>query len=174
MYSHRKLVALAVVLTVVAFAKPAAMTKADSGDAPAIAQNSASTVLGTGDSYEYPVMSTRITAYASVPDETDNTPFITANGTYVHDGVIATNMLPFGTQVEIPALFGDKVFTVDDRMNSRYKTGIDIWMATKQKAIVFGAVKADIIVLSTSTAVTSEIAKVISPSVPQIVAANLK
>jgi len=89
----------------------------------------------------------RVTAYASVPDETDSTPFITANGTYVHDGVVATNLLPFGTQVEIPALFGTKIFTVEDRMNKRESHGIDIWMPSVGKALFFGVHQAEIVIL---------------------------
>ena len=51
-----------------------------------------------------------VTAYSSTPDQTDATPFITANGTTVHDGIIAANWLKFGTRVRIPDMFGDKVF----------------------------------------------------------------
>lgn len=43
------------------------------------------------------VLAMRITAYASVPDETDSTPFITADGSHVADGIVASNILPFGT-----------------------------------------------------------------------------
>src|SRR3990167_1248447 len=38
-----------------------------------------------------------ITAYSSTPEETDSTPFITASGTHVRDGVVAANFLPLGT-----------------------------------------------------------------------------
>jgi 3D (Asp-Asp-Asp) domain-containing protein len=80
------------------------------------------------------------TAYSSTRDQTDDTPFITANGTRVYDGLIAANFLPFGTKVKMPELFGDKVFTVNDRMNARYRRGrVDIWMTTREKAISFGA-----------------------------------
>lgn len=89
----------------------------------------------------------RVTAYTSLPDETDSTPFITANGTYVHDGIVASNILPFGTRIEIPSLFGDKVFTVEDRTSPRYKDTIDIWMPTYGKAIYFGLNFATILVL---------------------------
>ncbi|MBU4466828.1 hypothetical protein KKF47_02055, partial [Patescibacteria group bacterium] len=47
-----------------------------------------------------------ITAYSSTVWETDDTPFITAAGTQTRDGVIASNLLPFGTKVKIPKLFG--------------------------------------------------------------------
>ncbi|MBI2674482.1 MAG: 3D domain-containing protein, partial [Candidatus Yanofskybacteria bacterium] len=56
-------------------------------------------------------------AYSSTPDQTDDTPFITAWGTQVRDGIIAANFLPFGTLVKMPDLYGDKIFTVEDRMN---------------------------------------------------------
>ena len=39
-----------------------------------------------------------VTAYSSTPEETDDTPFVTASGTSVRDGVIATNFLEFGTK----------------------------------------------------------------------------
>ncbi len=78
------------------------------------------------------------TAYSSSVDETDDTPFITAKGTYVRDGIIAANFLPFGTAVKIPAVFGDKIFVVEDRMNKRYTDRIDVWMTSKQEAFRFG------------------------------------
>jgi len=86
----------------------------------------------------------RVTAYASVPDETDDTPFITASGLHVADGIVASNALPLGTRIEIPSLFGDKVFVVEDRMSKHFMNTIDVWMPTKQKALVFGLNYADI------------------------------
>lgn len=79
-----------------------------------------------------------MSAYTSAVNETDGSPFITADGSVVRDGVIATNALPFGTKVRIPSLFGDKVFTVRDRMNQRYYYRVDVWMTTKKAAFTFG------------------------------------
>ncbi len=79
-----------------------------------------------------------ITAYSSTPDQTDDSPFIMANGKYVYDGAIAANFLPFGARVRIPNLFGDKIFTVNDRMHNRFRNRVDIWMPTRQDAIQFG------------------------------------
>jgi 3D (Asp-Asp-Asp) domain-containing protein len=79
-----------------------------------------------------------ITGYSSTIDQTDDSPFITANGTYVYDGVVAANFLPFGTKVKIPDYFGDKIFTVHDRMNKRYWEKIDVWFPDRQSAIQFG------------------------------------
>ena len=79
------------------------------------------------------------TAYSSTPDETDDSPFITASGTWVYDGVIASNFLPFGTKVRFPELFRDKVFTVDDKMHKRFTdTRVDIWFPDKESAKKFG------------------------------------
>lgn len=81
-----------------------------------------------------------MTAYTSTPDQTDDTPFIAASGKRVYDGMIAANWLPFGTKIKIPELYGDKIFTIDDRMNSRYGYGrMDIWLdTTKAEARKFG------------------------------------
>lgn len=93
-----------------------------------------------------------VTAYSSSPDETDSTPLITAVGTDVRDGVIAANFLPFGTLVKVPKLFGDKVFVVEDRMNSRKNWIIDIWMPSKGKAIEFGSHFTEVQVVKRPTA----------------------
>jgi len=79
-----------------------------------------------------------VTAYSSTVDQCDDTPFITANGTYVHDGIVAANWLKFGTRVRIPDVFGDKVFIVADRMNPRFDNRLDIWMAGRADAVKFG------------------------------------
>jgi len=80
-----------------------------------------------------------LTAYSSTVAQTDSTPFITANGTYVHDGVVANNGLPFGTEIRIPDLYGDKVFLVEDRMHWRKSNyQFDIWFPTYEQAKNFG------------------------------------
>jgi len=79
-----------------------------------------------------------MTAYSSTPDQTDDSPFITANGTWVHDGTLAANFLPFGTKVRLPDYSGDKVYVVEDRMNQRYTYRADIWMETREAAKQFG------------------------------------
>lgn len=80
-----------------------------------------------------------VTSYNSEPGQTDDSPFITAFNTHVRDGIVATNFLPKGTLVRFPDEFGDKVFVVEDRMNSRYYYRMDIWMADKAESIKFGA-----------------------------------
>ena len=95
-----------------------------------------------------------LTAYNSDPYQCDNSPCITANGFNVCEhgieDTIAANFLKFGTKVRIPELYGDKIFIVRDRMNSRYQNRIDIWMLEKQDAKEFGAKIAKIEVLEYS------------------------
>jgi 3D (Asp-Asp-Asp) domain-containing protein len=79
-----------------------------------------------------------LTAYTSRVEECDATPFTTADGSHVRDGIIAANFLKFGTKVRIPALFGDKVFEVHDRMNKRFPNRVDVWMDDLTAARQFG------------------------------------
>lgn len=88
-----------------------------------------------------------ITAYTSSPEETDDTPFETASGSTTRDGIVAANFLQFGTKIKIPSEFGDKIFTVEDRMHRRKKNFIDVWMPTKKDAFRFGIRYAEIVVV---------------------------
>ena len=81
-----------------------------------------------------------VTAYSSTPEQTDNTPFITASGKSVIDGIVANNMLPFGARIRIPELYGDKIFVVEDRMHQRKgKYHLDVWLSEYLQARNFGA-----------------------------------
>ena len=119
-----------------------------------IREKKSSEVLISGNNYLLPLakppvfekkdirkeMAVVVTAYSSSVGETDNDPLITASGKRVHDGIIANNLLPFGTKVRLPELFGDKVFVVEDRMNKRkgyYQ--VDIWFPSKEAALKFGS-----------------------------------
>ncbi|MCR4280242.1 MAG: 3D domain-containing protein [Candidatus Komeilibacteria bacterium] len=85
-----------------------------------------------------------VTAYNSVPGQTDTTPCHTASGLELCEraveDIIATNYLNlnFGTHVRFPDLFGDKLFRVEDRMNARYSDRVDIWMKDVPTARKFG------------------------------------
>lgn len=92
-----------------------------------------------GDKEPTLIMKAVVTAYSSTPDQTDDTPFITANGSHVRDGIVATNMFPFGTKVRLPEIYGDKIFSVEDRMHERFSNRFDIWMETRLEAQLFGA-----------------------------------
>ena len=89
-----------------------------------------------------------VTAYSSTVWQTDEDPFVTASGIHVKEGIVANNMLPFGTEIKIPEYFGDKVFIVEDRMNRRKGPyWVDIWFATTQEAVDFGIREAYIEIL---------------------------
>jgi 3D (Asp-Asp-Asp) domain-containing protein len=85
-----------------------------------------------------------LTAYNSLPAQTDDDPCTTASGLNVcernTEDVIATNYkrLPFGTKVRFPELYGNKIFVVEDRMNQKYSSHADIWLKEREDAIHFG------------------------------------
>jgi len=93
---------------------------------------------GAGNAPAVRTLRTTLTAYSSTPEECDDSPFITADGSHVRDGIVAANFLKFGTRIRIPELFGDKVFEVHDRMNSRFSNRIDIWMEKVEDNRKFG------------------------------------
>ncbi len=90
-----------------------------------------------------------VTAYSSTPDQTDSTPFITASGTDVRDGVVACNFLRFGTRVRFPHLYGDKIFVVEDRMALKNSHKVDIWFSSRSQAKEFGVKTLKVEVLET-------------------------
>ncbi len=90
-----------------------------------------------------------ITAYSSTPWETWGDPFITASGARVRDGIVANNMLPFGTKIRLPEIYGDKVFEVKDRLHSRKGPHqIDIWFPEHQQAVNFGIARTYVEILA--------------------------
>ena len=88
-----------------------------------------------------------VTGYSSTPDQTDDTPFITASGKRVKDGIIAANFLKFGARVQIPELYGDKIFVVEDRMHRRFNNRVDIWFTSRHTALKFGKQEVEIVIL---------------------------
>ena len=86
-----------------------------------------------------------VTAYSSTEWETQGDPFITASGMRVKDGIVANNLLPFGTEIKLPGIFGDKVFIVQDRMHFRKSDyHFDIWFPLHKQALNFGAQTSEI------------------------------
>ena len=88
-----------------------------------------------------------VTGYSSDPKQTDDTPYITAAGTLVRDGIVAANFLPMGTKIKLPDLYGDRVFVVEDRMHPRKHYQVDIWFPSYWEALHFGAKRTYIEVL---------------------------
>jgi len=93
----------------------------------------------TYDSKDSKIIRVAITAYSSSPNETDEDPYITASGEWVQDGIVAANFLPFGTELKIPEIYGNRIFVVKDRMHPRKRYQVDIWFPSKAGAIEFGA-----------------------------------
>lgn len=80
-----------------------------------------------------------VTAYSSSPWETDKNPYTTAAGTQVRQGVVANNLLPIGTKIRLPELYGDRIFVVEDRMNRRKGAyQVDVWFPSYWEAKSFG------------------------------------
>ncbi len=91
------------------------------------------------------VLTVTSSAYAPSPYQTDATPCITAAGTTVRPGVVATNFLPLGTVVSI----NGENYIVEDRMNSRYSGYyMDIWFPSTSEALEFGRKKMDITIVA--------------------------
>ena len=91
------------------------------------------------DASEVRTMRAFLTAYSSCPLQTDDTPFITASGSTVKEGIVANNYLSFGTKIRIPKIFGDQIFVVEDRMHWRKSNDhIDIWFPEYEQAMEFG------------------------------------
>lgn len=83
-----------------------------------------------------------ITAYTSDVAQTDDTPCIAASGMDIcahgKEDIVAANFLPMGARIRIPDLYGDRIFTVQDRMNARYDKHVDIWLKDYHQAKQFG------------------------------------
>jgi 3D (Asp-Asp-Asp) domain-containing protein len=89
----------------------------------------------------------QVTMYSSEVGQTDDTPFITANGDTVKHGTIACpQRYEFGTVVEINGIR----YKCNDRMHQRYRSGnyFDVWVADKQTALEWGRQNVDIIIYS--------------------------
>ncbi len=103
-------------------------------------ENATTGKLTLADLVETPdrVMTVSMTAYNSLPEQTDSNPFETAMGTTTRHGIVAANFVPLGTYIKIPELYGDEIFIVEDRMNARYTNRVDIWMEKYSDARQFG------------------------------------
>jgi 3D (Asp-Asp-Asp) domain-containing protein len=118
---------------------------ADEDEAPLLLANAVATVNSpASDGVQKTIRRlqwVQVSAYNSEVAQTDASPFITANGTHVRDGIVAANHLPFNTALKFKncgGIDGDKIFIVTDRMNKRYQNNVDIWMEQKTDAVKFG------------------------------------
>ena len=101
------------------------------------------------------VLELTMTAYSSSPDQTDATPFVTASGQRVRDGIVAISRdlerlgLRFGSKVVVTAVGGPscgpaarelvgRVLEVQDRMHRRKRRQIDVWRPSREGALAIG------------------------------------
>lgn len=85
----------------------------------------------------------KVTSYRSVPEQTDNSPYITATGERVCNRGIAVSQ-DLLRKNGGPLNYGDLLYVesigfkfVNDTMNSRHKRHFDVWVATKEEEKVF-------------------------------------
>lgn len=97
----------------------------------------------------------QVSGYNSEVGQTDDSPFIMANGNHVHWGAVAANIIDangrniaFGTRIKIPSLYGDQIFIVEDRLNKRYTKNVDIWFEHKADALKLGRRTVEIEILN--------------------------
>ena len=111
-------------------------------------------VLATKEEEENQRMWVRLTAYAPLDPGAQEgmcfsgDPSVTASGTLSREGIVAANFLQFGTKIKIPSLYGDRIFTVEDRMSSRYTNTVDVLVSSRQEAFNFGTRRAYIEILN--------------------------
>lgn len=144
------LAVLSLVLTSTSIPVALADTNENVAQTTTISSSSNDNALLDQDTPALPLRTYKVdmTAYTSAVDECDADPWTTASGFNLQplfntastedDVIVAANFLPFGTKIRIPELFGDKVFVVHDRMNSRYWQRVDVWMKDKKVARQFG------------------------------------
>jgi len=95
--------------------------------------------------FEKEIVSGQVTKYSSEVGQTDEDPFITANGDTVGEGTIACpSRLKFGTPVEIEG----KMYRCNDRMHERYRKGnfFDVWTSEKRDALEWGRQNVEVII----------------------------
>lgn len=89
-----------------------------------------------------------VTSYRSVPEQTDDSPFITSighrthpNGVAVSQDLLKSGAVRYGDIVYIDG-HGFKV--VNDTMNPRHRNHVDIWVATKAEESAIGVQKRNV------------------------------
>lgn len=89
------------------------------------------------------------TTFHAITAECDSTPDIGAGGRVAVGGNptgnwAASNELPFGTKLVIPAISGKTIWTVRDRLNAKYPHRVDLLMPLKVKG--FGLKRAEVFI----------------------------
>jgi len=61
-------------------------------------------------------------------------------------------MLPLYSTIQIPEIFGDELFIVEDRMHYRKTNFVDVWMPSKEMAKEFGICQTEILIINLPSA----------------------
>lgn len=113
------------------------------------------------------VLELTLTAYSSTPDQTDATPFVTASGQRVRDGIVAVSRdlerlgLGFGSKLVVTRVAGPgcgpeaqelvgRVLEVQDRMHRRKARQLDVWRASRKEALAIGRCGAEVVAFAPS------------------------
>jgi len=97
---------------------------------------------------EHRTVKASVSGYSSSKDQTDENPFITANGDTVGSGTIACpSEFDFGTKIEIKG----EEYVCNDRMHKRYRNEsdpyyFDIWFESRKEAVEFGRQNLEVII----------------------------
>ncbi|VAW11239.1 hypothetical protein MNBD_BACTEROID03-1400 [hydrothermal vent metagenome] len=89
--------------------------------------------------YIWKTLTVTVTAYNSVPSQTQENPIITAWGDSLQSGMksiaVSRNLIALGLKHNTPVKIEgfDSVFLVKDKMNRRWRDRIDIYMGTNVK-----------------------------------------
>jgi 3D (Asp-Asp-Asp) domain-containing protein len=106
----------------------------------------------------FPSMIVRSTAYNSITNQTDSSPFHTSTGVRTRYGIIALSRdllkrIPYGSRVRLQdngswangrgrgkynSMLKDTVFVVEDTMHPRKNGQIDVWLPARDRAMQWG------------------------------------
>jgi 3D (Asp-Asp-Asp) domain-containing protein len=127
----------------------------------AIASNRKTTPIKTNlerNTNRFPSLSVRSTAYNSIPNQTDSSPFHTATGARTRYGIIALSRdllrrFPYGSKVTLEdvgswrsgrgygkynVMLKNTVFVVEDTMHPRKRGTVDVWLPARRQAMQWG------------------------------------
>jgi 3D (Asp-Asp-Asp) domain-containing protein len=106
----------------------------------------------------FPSLTVRSTAYNSISNQTDSSPFQTSTGVRTRYGIIALSRdllkrIPYGSKVRLKdsgawsggrgygkynAMLKDTVFVVEDTMHPRKNGTVDVWLPARWQAMQWG------------------------------------
>jgi 3D (Asp-Asp-Asp) domain-containing protein len=106
-------------------------------------------------------LTVRSTAYNSISNQTDSSPWITSTGARTRYGIIALSRdllrrIPYGSKVRLEdkgswnsgrgygkynAMLKDTVFVVEDTMHPRKRGTVDVWLPARNHALQWGVRK---------------------------------